>query len=157
MENFSTAGPRVSGELGMELLMQARPNGRILDHYRVTLGGSRILDVTFPIAKLTNIPAAATWQARHQVWPRDIEIRRNMTTSAWVDLATLVSANNTVVTDERDEPVQPERFVETFRVIQAGAAIRFAVVVADDNNMQLQLQGMPAAPATLMSKPQYRG
>jgi hypothetical protein len=27
MENLSTAGTRVSGELGMELLMQARPNG----------------------------------------------------------------------------------------------------------------------------------
>jgi hypothetical protein len=26
-----------------------------------------------------------------------------MTTSAWEDLATLVSANNTVVTDERDD------------------------------------------------------
>jgi hypothetical protein len=27
MEEFSTACPRVSGNLGMELLMQARPNG----------------------------------------------------------------------------------------------------------------------------------
>jgi hypothetical protein len=115
------------------------------------------LDVTFPIAKLTNIPAAATWKARHQAWLRDVEIRRNMTTSVWVDLATLVSSNNAVVTDERDEPVQPERFAEAFRVVQAAASIRFAVVVADDNNMQLQLQGMPASPATLMSKPPYRG
>jgi hypothetical protein len=37
MEQFATAAPRAAGELGMELAMQVRPNGRMLDHYRVII------------------------------------------------------------------------------------------------------------------------
>jgi hypothetical protein len=45
-EQFETAAPREAGELGLELMAQVRPNGRILDHFRVTLGGSKIIDVS---------------------------------------------------------------------------------------------------------------
>jgi hypothetical protein len=38
-EQFATAQPRAAGILGMELLVQARPNGRMLDHFRMSLGG----------------------------------------------------------------------------------------------------------------------
>ena len=51
-EDFTTAGPRNAGPCGMELLAQVRPNGRILDHYRVTLGGSRILDINCKLSEL---------------------------------------------------------------------------------------------------------
>jgi hypothetical protein len=43
MEEFASAAPRNPGELGVEVLAQIRPNGRILDHFRVTLGGSKFL------------------------------------------------------------------------------------------------------------------
>jgi hypothetical protein len=36
---FGTAAPRSHGETIMELMMQARPNGRLLDHFRVATGG----------------------------------------------------------------------------------------------------------------------
>jgi hypothetical protein len=92
MEEFSKACPRVSGNLGMELLMQVRPNGRMLDHYRVTLGGAKILDVNFAMATVIKLPAATAWRLRHQVWPKDVELRRNMTTSTWMDISDLVAS-----------------------------------------------------------------
>ena len=42
-DDFTTARPCNTGLCGMELLAQVRPNGRILGHYRVSLGGRRQL------------------------------------------------------------------------------------------------------------------
>ena len=56
--DFTSASTRNEGELGMELLAQARPNGRVLDHHRVSLGGSRILDAQFFMSKLGLTPLA---------------------------------------------------------------------------------------------------
>jgi hypothetical protein len=43
---FATAVPRDPGDLGAEVLAQVRGTGQIADHFRVTLGGSKILDVS---------------------------------------------------------------------------------------------------------------
>jgi len=44
-EQFNTAAVRSPGELGMELLVQARDTGRIQDHFQFILGGSKLLTV----------------------------------------------------------------------------------------------------------------
>ena len=46
-EDFETAAPRVAGDAVMELMAQIRPNGRVMDHWRVAIGGAKILEVTF--------------------------------------------------------------------------------------------------------------
>ena len=51
-EDFTTAAPRNPGICGMELLAQIRPNGRILDHFCVSLDGSKILEVNTPLSSL---------------------------------------------------------------------------------------------------------
>jgi hypothetical protein len=157
MEEFSTACPRVSGNLGMELLMQARPNGRMLDHYRVTLGGAKILDVNFAMATVMALPAANAWRLRHQVWPKDVMLRRNMTTSAWVDISDLVASNDALVMDGTNEPVPSDQVMAAMKTAGAAASIRFAVVVGEDHHMRLQLQGLPATSTTLQAKPALRG
>jgi hypothetical protein len=157
MEEFSTAGPRVCSDLGMELLMQARPNGRMLDHYRITLGGSRILDINFQMAAVMSLPAAAKWSLRHQVWPKDIEIRRNMTTSCWVDIDSLLASNDALVMDDSHEPVETKLVLEAMKAAGVAASIRFAVVVGEDLSMRLQLQGLPATSTSLQAKPALRG
>jgi hypothetical protein len=157
MEDFSTASPRVCGELGMELLMQVRPNGRMLDHYRVTLGGSRILDISFPVASLMTLPGAAAWKFRQQVWPKDVEIRRNMTTSGWLDLSELLASNDALVMDDSNEPVPSDKMGDLMKSAGAAASVRFAVIVGEDHSMRLQLQGLPATSAALMAKPALRG
>jgi hypothetical protein len=157
MDDFETALPRATGDLGMELMMMTRPNGRMLDHYRVSLGGSKILDITFPMSTLLNLPAAAKWRFRHQIWPKDVELRRNMTTSLWTDLSTLLTSNDAFIMDESDEPIPTEQVLDEMKKEGASASFRFAVVVGEDHSMRLQLQGLPAAATVLMAKPALRG
>ena len=57
-EHFETAGPRIIGDYTAEILAQARPNGRVMDHWRVILGGNKALEAEVDLAKL--VPAAAT-------------------------------------------------------------------------------------------------
>ncbi len=42
--DFETAVPRITGRTTVELLVQARPTGRIADHYRLAMGGSALLE-----------------------------------------------------------------------------------------------------------------
>jgi hypothetical protein len=44
---FKTANPIDPGELGMEVMAQARSSGRLIDNFRVVIGGSRILQAEF--------------------------------------------------------------------------------------------------------------
>jgi hypothetical protein len=159
-EQFAKAQPRAAGNLGMELLVQARPNGRMLDHFRVSLGGSRILDVSFPVVSLVSAPRARTWRAKFQVWPRDVEIRRNMTTSAWLDFSTLVATKECQVWSEEGEEgtlVPHDVVLTTLSEAGAAASIRYAVVIGGDQRMALSLQGLPASVDQLQGKPAFRG
>jgi hypothetical protein len=160
-DQFSTAQPRAAGELGMELLMQVRPNGRMLDHFRVTLGGSRILDVNIKLAELLQIRSARTWRLKLQDWPRDVAINRNMTTSPWREVETLIAAREAkvVAVGEDDEETQLEPDVVIGEMKEAGvaAAIRYAALIGGDQRMQLALQGLPASVDHLMGRPAFRG
>ena len=157
VENFGTATPRNPGVLGMELCAQVRPNGRILDHFRVTLGGSRILDVNFPMASLLLVPKAADWRFRFQIWARDIDIRRNMTTSAWYDTKEMLAAREATVVDAGNEIIPQETVLEALDTSGKMAAFRYAVVIGEDQRMKLAVIGLPAAADTLRGKPLHRG
>jgi hypothetical protein len=155
MEDFTSASPRNPGELGVEVLAQVRPNGRILDHYRVTIGGSRILDINIGMQAILNTQPASTWRLKFQTWPADIELRRNMTTSSWKNLNEIVAANDGQITNAEGDPVPQDEAVEALK--GSPAAYRFAIIVGEDERLQLQLQMMPASAATLMGKPAFRG
>ena len=157
MADFSTAGPRNPGTLGVELLAQARPNGRVLDHFRVTLGGSRILDVTARMSALLLVPAACPWRFRYQRWPADLEIRRNMTSSGWLSVPTLIAARDASVEDEEGVAVPVENVLAMIEEANTAASIRFAVVVGEDHRMQLMLQSLPGSAEALAGKPALRG
>jgi hypothetical protein len=157
MEQFSSALPRSAGELQAELLVQARPNGRMLDHFRVTLGGSRILDVTFPLAKILNMPAAAEWKVKMQMWPRDIILRRNMTTSEWTDIDSIVSSKDGTVYLPDESVVSHAEVLKLIQEAECSAAVRYAVVIGNDQRLLLMLQGLPASAESLMGKTVFRG
>jgi hypothetical protein len=152
-DQFENAVPRNTGEAGMELLTQVRPNGRVLDHFRITLGGSKIIDVSTPMATLfPGTPAA--WKWRYQSWARDISIRRNMTSSVWLNAHTLLEAREAWVEAE-EERISPEQVLQ--HLGDAKAAIRFAIVIGDNHGMELNIQGLPASAESLMGKPAFRG
>jgi hypothetical protein len=153
--DFNTALPRAAGQLGAEVIAQVRPNGRILDHYRVTLGGSKIIDVKASMAAMALAPAASSWVFRHQVWPKDVVIRRNMTTGPWINANKLIEEKNAWV-ETMDGVAVPEQ--EILEVLPGrSAAVRFAVAIGEDQNLELVLQTLPAAAEVLMGKPAFRG
>jgi hypothetical protein len=160
-DQFATAQPRAAGDLGMELLVQARPNGRMLDHFRVSLGGSRILDMNVPLANLLASPRAKNWRLRMQIWPRDIDVRRNMTSTAWLDLEALVVTREcrvvTLGEDSSEAEVASEAVAAEMKESGLSAAIRFAVIIGGDQRLQLMLQSLPASADHLLGKPAFRG
>ena len=157
MADFTTASPRNAGDYGMELLAQVRPNGRILDHYRITLGGSKILDVNCQLSALLLAPATSRISFKYSVWPRDVEIRRNMTTAKWADIYELLATRAASVLAEDGSTIPHEALLEDLVSAGRSAAVRFAVVVGEDSRMQLQLQALPGSANLLSGKPVLRG
>ena len=160
-EHFETAGPRIIGDYTVEILAQARPNGRVMDHWRVVLGGSKALEAEVYLVKL--VPAAATlpkWRLTFQQWPRDLTIRRNMTTSGWVDLLTLLAANEVSVLSDTGANVLNPGVVEALSGLQDkssnSASCRWAVCVGEDGKLELQLQFLPCLVNLLTGKPIFR-
>ena len=93
-EHFENAMPRINSDYTVEILAQVRPNGCVMDHWQAVLGGSKALEAEVNLSD--EVPAAAglpRWRLTYQQWPRDVIIRRNMTTSGWLDLLTLLTAN----------------------------------------------------------------
>ena len=163
-EDFELAVTRNPGVLGVEVMAQARVNGRVIDHFRVALGGSEILKVRFSTRDVflaTDTPAI---QLRYEVWPRDIVIRRNMSTSEWLDISTLLASRDISVAGEgpadADLPVDNETLLTAMDgqpKAQVSASIRWAVCAGIDGRMELVLQTFPATAAVLSGKPAFRG
>ncbi len=156
--DFSLAQPRFPGDWGAEVMAQVRSNGRITDHWRVALAGTKVLEATFKLASLlpavTSLPA---WTITYQYFPRDIVIRRNMTASSWIDAMGLLAAHEFSVTDEAGELVAIQQVAEAIAGLAAkqntGSAIRWAVVATPANRIELQLQSLPCSANSLDGKP----
>jgi hypothetical protein len=153
-DQFATAEPREPGELGAELLAQVCSTGRIADHFRVTLGGSRIIDVSAPLAAMMQgVPS--TWQFGFQVWPRDIDIRRNMVSTTWLNVHSQLAAREAWIVDQAGIQIPQEAVMEEIQ--EKRAAFRFIVVIGDSSNLELMLQPLTASKETLTGKPAFRG
>ena len=75
-------------------MAQVRPNGRIMDHWRVSTGGTALLKAAIDMASI--IPAVAALPKCSIAYG----IRRNMTTSARIDVTNLLAANKVTTVDE---------------------------------------------------------
>ena len=74
----------------MELRAQVRPNGQIMDHFRLAVGGTQLLENSFVTGELYANQAILDMTLKWDVWPRDVKICRNMSTSEWFDLTELI-------------------------------------------------------------------
>ncbi len=68
-EDYSLVVPRDPGDLGAELAVQVRANGRIQDHYRISLGGSKVVEKIFPTSSLIKRAGAPAWMIKYRAWP----------------------------------------------------------------------------------------
>ncbi len=163
-EDFELAVPRNPGRLGIEVMAQARVNGRIIDHFRVALGGSEIIKVNFTTNSIFLVENTPAVKLSHEIWPRDIQIRRNMTSSEWLDVATLLASRDvSVTTDGPPDAEVPDGNTALLAAMDGqpkplvSASIRWAVCAGIDGRMELVLQTFPSTAAILSGKPAFRG
>ena len=50
--DFDIAAPRDPGRCGVELRAQVRPNGQIMDHFQLAVGGTQLLENSFVTGEL---------------------------------------------------------------------------------------------------------
>jgi hypothetical protein len=120
----------------------------------VALGGEARLKVDVDLGAMLPQDIFKGWRYKTQFWARDVKIRTNMTTSAWLDMTDSVSYKDANVFDDEGAEVSGGEFL---RIVQElpedephAAAVRWAVTVGEDSLMKLQLQSLPG-PAVLVS------
>jgi hypothetical protein len=158
---FETARARLAGDAVMEVMLQMRPSGRCLDHYRIALDGT-VLETQVVATSVFRAHVLAKYRLTFQAWPRDLKVRRNMKTTAWVDSFLAISANNIQVsTDDKGDAVPPEEIKSVFAFIKEmsmkSASTRYAVVAGPDGRMWLGHQALPGTAEALTSKPTFAG
>jgi hypothetical protein len=99
------------------------------------------------------------WTANFTVRPRNITLRKGMLTSQWTDISEMVAARNMDIMDGTGASISAADFLRTYgdpEVEQTPAAVRWALMLTEYGQLTLQLQGLPAAAATLNSKPAFK-
>jgi len=139
-----------------ELFATVRSNGRILDEFRCVLGGTDCLEAEFSLSKLFEDPTVAEHSIQIQRWPRDLDLRKGLLSGLWKDISALVSSRDACVSDKEGAGISASEFLRTLDQSKAHAAARWAVVLADNEKLALQLQGLPAAAAVLNGKPSFK-
>ena len=147
-------------------MAQVRPNGRIMDHFRIAVGGTQLLENTFVTGEIYANQAIPDMTIKWDVWLRDVKIRRNMSTSEWFDLTELIRSNDACVVENRDPAPggSAEQAVDHNAQLLAfldnlperskcGASVWWAVSIGPSNHLELDLQGLPASAAVLNGKP----
>ena len=155
--DFETAVLSLTGSLNVELLAQLRDNGRILNHWRLTIGGSSVQQLLVPMTEMFQLPSLSAWRFRMQFWARDVLIRRNMTTSIWVLVSTILSAREAQVTDDTDQLVPTEAVLAEIQKAKVDSAIRWAVVIGEEEHHRLHTQLLSTSAESLSGKPVLRG
>jgi hypothetical protein len=147
--------------IAIQLLAQLRPTGRVLDNFRLAINSSEILDVELNLHHLLPVEAVKGYRLNFQHWPRDIGIRRNLTTSGWLDVPDLVASNNATVHDADGAGIPSGEFRRLLDELPDNGpetcAIRWAVAVGEDGLLKLQVQSLPGDAASLNGKPLTKG
>ena len=135
-EDFEIAVPRDPGEIGVDLMAQIRNNGRILDHFRLVLGGSKLLEAAVPLKNILPTVEAPDWTLKVASWPRDV-----MDSDG-------VLVENKLLLDFLDELADKQ---------MNSASTRWWVGAGEDGRLHLQLQAIPSPASSHASKPAWKG
>jgi hypothetical protein len=112
--------------------------------FNTYLGGSELMECQFRADKLLG-PDFSDYSLHLDTWPRDVSIRANMSCSDWNDLEDMVSSSSMGVTLLPSlEPDLEDSFLVKLCGSpgkKTGAAIRWAVVIGDDDSLVVTLQG----------------
>ncbi len=65
-DQFETARARLTGDAVMEVMLQMRPNGRCLDHYRIALDGTVGLETQVVATNVFRAPVLAKYRLTYR-------------------------------------------------------------------------------------------
>ena len=160
-EDFEIAVPRDPGEIGVELMAQIRTNGRILDHFRLALGGSNMLEAKVHLKNILPTAEPPDWTLKLASWPRDKKLRRNMATTAWLDIREQLATNDARVIDTDGAAVENKLLLDFLGSMADkqlnSASTRWWVGAGEDGRLHLQLQALPSPSTSYASKPAWKG
>jgi hypothetical protein len=157
-DEFDTAAPRSHGKAVMELMIQARPNGRLLDQFRIATRGS---EARFQLTDIISNAELEGVTAQFQFWGRDANLRRNMTTSEWLDVYGLIKSNELKLETAGGKLIKAEKVLSILDMMTGArlksAVIRTCTAVGLDGKMELELQALPLPLAMVNGEPSFLG
>jgi hypothetical protein len=160
LEQFDTTLPDIEGDITVELLAHLRSSGRALDHFRFSLNGSTPLEATVDLENIIPVPDFVGWNITHQIWARDVPLRCNMMTSAWVSITDTVAKNDCDVMAPDGAGLPAAEF--TRKVVglpssgPVNASTRWAVVIGEDHLLRLQWQALPLPASVLNGRATFK-
>jgi hypothetical protein len=113
LDEFDTSPTNMKGDYMYthELYGQLRPTGRMLDHFRCILGGSKHLEINASLIDMIPNECFRVWRYRTQKGPSEVVIRRNMFSTAWVETPTTLLFNEATVYNAADLGVANDVFM----------------------------------------------
>jgi len=165
-EEYALAAPRIDGDLTLELMAQVRHTGRILDHFRMACGGSKPLEVDVDFGAMLPMPAFKGWRLQAQFWPRDLLLRQNTFSSAWIDTVATIGMREVTILDQHGAIIP---CTEVLRILDRpeddedenrgpdGSSFRWAVVAGEDSLLRLQMQSLPGQAVLISGKALLKG
>jgi hypothetical protein len=93
-----------------------------------------------------------------EMWPHDIMLRTNMSTSVWQDMPAMVAFRDASVLDRDGTGIAAEflRMLADLEDDPDTASFRWGLMISDSLRMVLQLQSLPASSTYLCGKPALR-
>jgi hypothetical protein len=120
-----------------------------------------ILEKNLDLGQLIPVDVFKGYRLQFQHWPRDIQIWRNMLSSAWLDVPALICSNEAQVTDESGREVAADQFMETLESLPEdgpeSSSVRWAVIIGENGEPRLQLQSLPSDAVSLSGRPATKG
>ena len=156
MPGFNVVEAPTDASYTAELFATVRSNGRILDDFKCVLGGTDCLEVEFSLSKIFEDSSLGEHSVQIQRWPRDLDLRKGLLSGLWKDVSALVASRDACVSDKEGAGVSANEFLRLLEQSKAQASARWAVVLGDNEKLNLQLQGLPAAAAVLNGKPSFK-
>jgi len=158
--DFELASPRIAGDLTMELHAELRPSGRILDAFRISLAGTKILAIEVELFKLLPVNTFKGWSFKAEFRPEDIVIRKNLTSSTWLDGTALIARREASLLDDSGSGIPSAEFLRYLADLDDlpdSFSLRWAVAAGEDGRMKLQLHSLPAGAVFITGKPLLKG
>jgi hypothetical protein len=105
------------------------------------------LEINVDLFQLIPADVCRSLRFTRQIWPRDVMLCRNMTSSTWTSLTDSISSNDADVIDDSGAGIAPAAVLRIQGQLPSSgpvnASTRWAIVIGADGLLKLQLQGLP--------------